>query len=154
MNNQKRKGSFIIIYVALIACVIFALGMFVGYELIPTIKEMQEISVYRISSRNDDSNCSILFDTDFISSQKSPIIEPTAKDTQYIVDLKSTRENFSVHVYRSLWKGWEEIEVIDLGNEQYSIPAVYISEDSTNTYCVTIIENEKSKKYYWTVKKN
>ncbi len=154
MNNQKRKGSFIIIYVALIACVIFVLGMFAGYELIPEIKEMQEISVYRISSRNDDSNCSILFDTDFISSQKSPIIEPTAKDTQYIVDLKCARENFSVFVYKSLWKRWEEIEVIDLGNEQYSIPAAYISESSTNTYCVTIIEKEESKKYYWTVKKN
>ena len=115
-----------------------------------------KLKVYRLSN-NESNNCTINLYNDYVTSLKCVSIEPYAWDTQYVIDFKEPYSKISVSVYNSLRKEWVEKDIIELGNNQYSIDPellAYYDHDYTVTYCINSENGDDIQKYYFTVKWN
>lgn len=150
MNKKRRLTIFLFV-------VTFIIGIFVGNILIPPITLNSGISVYRTSAENPNRTLSTY--ADIVRSEKHSVIQPYEfpNDMQYVVTVKRAYDSISVSAYRSEQREWEEVEIVDLGNDQYSIDAIPVFYNSgygkrTVTYCISICKGENVQKHYFTTR--
>lgn len=149
---HKQHRSTIVLFV-----VIFIFGIFVGNILLPTITSNSGVSIYRISAENPNRTVSTY--TDIVRSEKNAVIQPYEfpNDMQYIVTVKSDYDSISVSAYKSEEREWKTVEIVDLGNNQYSIDAIPVFyyggyAHRTVTYCISIGKGNNIQKYYFTTR--
>lgn len=149
--NRKRRLTIVLFIVT------FIIGIFVGNILIPPITLNSGISVYRTSAENPNR---IMYTyTDFVRSEKHSVIQPYEfpNDMQYIVTVKRAYDSISVSTYMSEQREWKDVEIVNLGNDQYSIASIPVFYNGgyalrTVTYCISICKGENVQKYYFTTR--
>ena len=150
MNKQRRLTIVLLV-------VVFILGIFVCNVLIPPITLNSGINVYRTSAENP--NRTMFVYNDIVKSEKHSVVQPYEypNDMQYIVTVKRDFDSISVSAYKSEQREWNDVEIVELGNNQYSIDAIPVFYNSgygyrTVTYCISVQKGENVEKYYFTTR--